>query len=234
ALIGQGLSQAAMPLLTLSLLWTPLKIIGRGLLTIAGYAIALTSVFGTLGARGVVSLMRIVAVGAALLGRLSSIGLIATGVYEIYQHWSQLKAIAKDPIALNIIFPQMPDWLKAWVTKGSALFKGEDASQKASRDAIGGMWKRNMPTWLGGSDPSRRQGTLNRANPAIDFSGAPASAMRANNVTNNVNASKIVNMGAPRITINMMSNASPGAVGAAAGSYIGREVRGALHDGGNP
>jgi hypothetical protein len=68
----------------------------------------------------------------------------------------------------------------------------------------------------------------------IPFRGAAPAPLQAGPVTNN--NQKITN--AP-ITINQtinvtQTNASPEAIGNAAGSIVGNKVRGALHDGGNP
>lgn len=44
--------------------------------------------------------------------RLTGIGLAIEGAMQLYEHWDRLKALFAEPLKIDIIFPELPEWMK--------------------------------------------------------------------------------------------------------------------------
>ncbi len=239
ALIGQGLSKMAMPMLALSLLDRPLVRIWRGLRFIAIAAgLGLSSLL-RMGVQGAASLANAARAAASLgmLGRAGYWGAAVAMLALVASHYKEIAAYASS------IAKDTKDWLagnKAWEDRKKSY---EDATERytdttrsapsaAQRGGNRGL-DEIFGDYLRGRGVSR-QPILNQDNPATHFGGAPNFGRAgAGGMVNSNN--KVVNITIGGTTVNVtQSNASPEAIGTAAGSIVGNKVRGALHDGGNP
>lgn len=70
------------------------------------------------------------------LRRLTMIGLAVEGLVLVYTHWKDLVEIAKDPIHLTVLWPEMPDWLKWIVDRWSELNKGVGFAAGFAKEAV--------------------------------------------------------------------------------------------------
>ncbi len=77
-----------------------------------------------------------IATGLAQIGsvaRLGGLAAVGFALYEIYEHWEQLKAIAQDPLKLDIVWPEAPWWLR-YAVEGLDKIAGYNRAKKWEGD----------------------------------------------------------------------------------------------------
>lgn len=179
------------------------------------------------------------------LGRALGIGLAIEGIIKLVENWDRLKQLFAEPMKIDIIFPELPEWMRWLWTNAETQSKLTEESTERTREATGSWWNRSwwggdeetpadvapipqsfsagpdVPTALAHSMASQAQSqapagiTVDASGPMVNFNQAPPS----------------ITVSAP-ITIHMGA-ADPGAVGAAVSSHLNSVARGALHDGVN-
>lgn len=188
------------------------------------------------------------------LRKLLGVGLVIEAFSQIWENWDRIKALVKDPLKVDIIFPEAPWWLqkllggvgqiaKDFADIGQGTYEPPENPAQKSLPGIIFEWMESLRKSLG-----LDAAALNQWSPAfagIGQVGVPEAMLRnqksdgqagaTGNVapvteTNNVtsNSHNTVNVGG--VTVNVTSNADPHAIGAAAASAIGNKVRGALSD----
>ena len=232
----------------------PLRFLWR--FSVGGLATALTGV-GVGVATAVKAFVRATSLGWRFAGALGAvtmawrglrralgIGLIIEGLLLVYEHWDKLKQLAKDPLKLEVLFPQAPDWLR-WLVRNAEQQKVQmDQSMDATRQRVSG--------WLDGATNRVMRGDANdygvghwapsfagigqygvpdairRRPDEAGKSGSGQVGIGTQNVTTGSNNTSTVNVGG--VVVNVTSNADPHAIGAATANAVGSKIRGALSD----
>jgi hypothetical protein len=205
-----------------------------------GRAITLSYRFA--GALGVAT------VAARLLGRALLVGFAIEGIVAIVQNWERLKQLAAEPLKIDIIFPELPEWMR-WLWT-NAQTKSASIEAGVNRVQSGEWW--NGPHWWdsitgANAGPPADVAPIPQSfgtGPAVPTalassmagqgqSGAPAgiTVEASGPMVNFHQAPPSISISAP-ISITMGA-ADPGAVGAAVSSHLNSVARGALHDGVN-
>lgn len=189
------------------------------------------------------------------LGKSLLFGAAIEGGFWLYDNWDKIKATLRDPIRISVVWPEAPEWLKWLVPQAVKSGKKQAEQERQISNRIHAGWRRTMPSWLGGRDPSD-QGTLNQINPAQPYRGAgipPILQSRARNaqassmaresvsaspkgITVQANGPQVIFKQAPpsvNVTVNAVTNADAGSIGASAGNAVGAAMRGATGLDGN-
>lgn len=180
-----------------------------------------------------------------------AIYLVWKGVEWFYENWDRIKALVKEPLKVDVIFPELPGWLQT-IMGGTAQISrdladigtgtydpSKNMSQKSvvgmaydwfealTRSIVGGDLDKWGPSFAGigqyGVPEAMLQNPAVKSGTAADVKAAPQ------NITTNSNNTSTVNVGGVVVNVTQ-SNADPGAIGAAAASAVGAKVRGALSD----
>ncbi len=127
-----------------------------GLAALAPIGFALSGVASALGmidaaATGVATLLigSKWATAIGMLGRLTLAGGVAFGLYEIWQHSEQIKELWKDPLKIDIIWPEAPAWFRDFMHWSGGV-KNRNADRNWEADVVGqrdGYWAQQKYRW---------------------------------------------------------------------------------------
>lgn len=129
-----GQNQSAIKYLFSGALWAGAGAIGYGALSLIGYLTGVGGALAALKAIGMVTLkFSVIAIGLAT-------------AYWLYDNWAKVKQTLSDPIKVDILFPELPEWLRNFIASGA----------DPSRSVLdpGTKYLHGMSLPLNGYDPS--------------------------------------------------------------------------------
>lgn len=83
------------------------------------------------------------------LGKYAGLGALAFSLYEIWQHSEQIKELWRDPLKIDIIWPEAPAWFRDFMHWSGGV-KNRNADRNWEADVIGqrdGYWAQQKYRW---------------------------------------------------------------------------------------